>query len=314
MLSQIKNILKKLEDYAVDVLSPIPTPEEAHRIEMLRETIRRLPPLPEKTGSEAGDEWNRNRMKLRRYITTRDPRNFLRWDMVRYTMFHESKIEEFNYLKNSPHWPYYKRALEENWIGRPRHYIHHLRTSGNLVHHTYSFAQLKEKFGIEPEKFSSVVEFGGGYGSFARLMYQLGFKGHYIIFDLPEFLFLQRFFLNSIPKLGLKTSVNYRTNTERSVSLVQNVEECTQALNGSTPDLFVATWSLSETPLPIRDEVLKAIGAPQYFLIAYQEKFNEINNITYFEAFTKKRPEYTWITYPITHLKGSFYLLGKKNG
>src|SRR5207244_11597755 len=43
-----------------------------------------------------------------------------------------------------------------------------------------------------------VLEFGGGYGSMCRLFHNLGFRGRYLIFDLPAFSALQRFFLRSI--------------------------------------------------------------------------------------------------------------------
>ena len=43
-----------------------------------------------------------------------------------------------------------------------------------------------------------IVEFGGGYGSMCRLLHKLGFSGQYFIYDLPEFVALQRYFLKSI--------------------------------------------------------------------------------------------------------------------
>jgi hypothetical protein len=40
-----------------------------------------------------------------------------------------------------------------------------------------------------------IVEFGGGFGSMCRLIGALGFRGRYVIFDLPPVLALQRYYL-----------------------------------------------------------------------------------------------------------------------
>lgn len=304
-------ILKnKLADILADWTLPSPTEEEQTLIDALRDGIRVIPPLKEQSSIISEQEWNRNRMKLRHKILTRDPRNFLRWPVVLFTMFHDAKLEELDYLKNLSSWPTYEKALAENQIGHPKAYAAFPASSGNLIHHAYSFALLSELFSVAMTDCTHIFEFGGGYGSSARLAYQLGFAGNYIIFDLPEFSLLQKYYLSSILELGL----NFNTDTlnPKTVSLVTTLAQANEAIAGGSIDIFLALWSLSESPIELREQVFVAIPEPSYFLIAYQERFNSIDNLDYFKKFAAARPDYTWTDFPIVHLPGHRYLLGKK--
>lgn len=304
-------ILKnKLADTLADWTLPSPTEEEQIRIGELRSGIRTLSPLDADNSIISEQEWNRNRMKLRRNILARDPRNFLRWPVVLFTMFHDSKTEELDYLKSLSLWPAYSTALTENHVGHPKAYPAFLASSGNLIHHAYSFALLSERFPITIAECKRIFEFGGGYGSSARLAYQLGFTGNYIIFDLPEFSLLQKYYLSSIPELGL--NFNNNIHESKTASLATTLAQAKEAIAGGSIDIFLALWSLSESPIELREQVLVTIPEPSYFLIAYQEQFNTIDNVSYFKKFAAARLHYQWIDFPIAHLPGHHYLLGKK--
>jgi len=54
---------------------------------------------------------------------------------------------------------------------------------------------LERMTGHRISDFNFVFEFGGGYGSFARIAHSLGFRGQWIIHDLPELSALQRMYL-----------------------------------------------------------------------------------------------------------------------
>jgi hypothetical protein len=48
--------------------------------------------------------------------------------------------------------------------------------------------------------------------------------------------------------------------------------------------LFVATWSMSETPLEFR-EIITSKLKPHNYLICYQHEFEDINNTEYFSTW-----------------------------
>ena len=92
----------------------------------------------------------------------------------------------------------WEEILEEDSAGDPKPYKGYRRSSGNRIHQAYHLARFQEETGLPVSRFPLIVEFGGGYGSLCRLVHKLGFKGQYIIFDLPEFVALQKFYLGSL--------------------------------------------------------------------------------------------------------------------
>ena len=67
-----------------------------------------------------------------------------------------------------------------------------------MIHHAYHLAQFEEKTRTQVHEIDFVLEFGGGYGSMCRLFYNLGFRGRYVIFDLPSFSALQIYYLKTL--------------------------------------------------------------------------------------------------------------------
>ena len=78
--------------------------------------------------------------------------------------------------------------------------------------------------------------------------------------------------------------------------------------------LFVANWSLSETPLSLRKKIFPIINLFDFQLISYQSKFEDINNIKYFEIFNEKNilKKRNSKIVPIRKLKNNYYLFSKK--
>jgi hypothetical protein len=267
---------------------------ESESKKILREKIASLPPLP-----NLDDSWTKHRNSLRNDILTSDPRTFLSWECVQYTMFHQSRIAELEELKRKSYWNNWQNSLLENSAGTPRKYRYLKTSSGNLIHHAYSLAKLKDYTDIDFSKLKTIVEFGGGYGSMARLAHNLGFRGAYIIFDLPEFLALQEYFLGII---GIK-----------NVIYTDTLEKLAEALRPSDGniDLLIATWSLSEAPLDLREKFSEKIASAKNFLISYQNSFEDIDNVAYFKKFADERKEILWKSDPINHLPGNNYLIGK---
>lgn len=164
-----------------------------------------------------------------------------------------------------------------------------------MIHNAYNLSFLIGHFNVDIGKIESIVEFGGGFGSMPKLIKDLGFNGKYTIFDFPEFIALQKYYLNS-------------THTKGNFEFIDQISK----ISLLDPDIFIATWSLSESPLNIRDEFLRKVGKPKYILIGYQEKFEEVDNVKYFNQYANDNKDYDWKTWEINHLPKNYYLIGKK--
>lgn len=287
------------------------TSEEKGLIKELRDDISKLARLRETDINKTEKNWQNNLTNLERDVLKKDPRDFLNWDVILYTMFHEAKEEEFAYLKNLPNWESWKESLMESPIGNPKPYPLYKKSSGNLIHHAYSLANMLGTFDIKLENLKNVFEFGGGYGSMARLAYKRKFTGTYTIFDLPEFIALQKYFLKSL-HMPVTVHTEPTAQSSNTIVLLSDIQKLEKQLNGQDLDMVIATWSLSESPVKLRDEILRMTKKTRYYLIAYQNKFGDTDNIDFFKKMMDEHKEFEWKHYPIAHLPGSFYMFGKR--
>jgi hypothetical protein len=252
--------------------------------------------------------WIGHEKELAQLIFSDDPRAFLSWPMIRHTMFHHPKPVEIETLKASPRWGTWKRALREDPIGNPPPYPPLPGTSGNLVHHAYSLEILLSSTQLDLSSLSSIFEFGGGYGSFCRMLYRYGYAGHYVLFDLPAFAMLQKYFLKST---GLPLQVTTEpADGAGTVNILTEDQVLSAGDRIADVELFVGLWSVSEVPVALRDEILPLFENTRFFLIGYQTEFGGTDNREYFAAFQQTKPNLEWIDLPIDHLPGSRYLLG----
>lgn len=269
----------------------------------LRDSVAQLPALkPEKAASKADRIWQEFRQSLRDSIASKDPRSFLHWEEIIYTMFVNDQTyiaEEFQFLRASKRWDdFWKGLLGEDLAGCPPLRKDIPTSSGNLIHHAYHLEQFADASNVAPWEFESVFEFGGGYGGMCRIFLRLGFPGSYTILDFPEFIALQRYYLSLA---GLNT---------RSVKWIDSVEALSDRDMDSS--LVIATWSLSETPRSVRDRFIQLAGKPKAWLIGYQQSFGELDNREFFREVVKTLPEYDWHSHEISHLRGNTYLFGTK--
>lgn len=171
-------------------------------------------------------------------------------------------------------------------------YIPETPYSATLTHQLYHVHQWEKTTGQIISDLSTIVEFGAGYGALALLVHRLGFKGAYYIIDLPEFSLLQQYYLS---------------NTGEAVN-VKWSKDCKDILD---VDLFVALYSLSETPYEMRDEYLSNIPAKSH-LFLYSNRFADYDNVAYFDGYTK-RAGGNWKTWVIEHMPPeSWYSIGWK--
>jgi putative sugar O-methyltransferase len=288
---------------------------DSRLIEELRSEVSNISPIVTDNLTGAELEWSNNVNIIIKNILNENPREFLSWDVVLKTMFvvRAKYINvELNVIKKSNHYKkIWKNALFENKIGRPTLFWKFPKSSGNLIHHLYHLLKFKEFSNIDYTKLEIVFEFGGGYGSMCRLLHNCGFNKKYIIFDLPVFGAIQKFYLKS---LGINVlSPNEYLTSESGVICVSDFQELLtifQNISEQKSKLFIGTWSFSETPIEFRKSFIPIISNFNFHLIAYQKNFNEANNIDYFNQFTSEIKKSKWANFEIEHLKNSYYLFG----
>ena len=285
-----------------------PAQATAARLQELRTRVNSLPPLPAGAASDAEAFWIDYRQRVRDHIQADDPRRFLRWPVIRGAMFvlDESYLEhEVQALRGDSDWhARWRPAVAENILGDPERSWRSPASSGNLLHHAYHLLRYERATGRNAANLRSVLEFGGGYGSMCRLFHGLGFSGNYAILDLPEFSALQRFYLG---ELGIPASPEYGARVELAVEPGRFRD---LQVTKPPPDLLMATWSLSETPLEQRATFVHDEDHCSSYLIAYQEAFEDVDNVAYFAEFRQRRPGVEWREEPLEHMPGHRYLFG----
>ncbi len=265
---------------------------------------------------ESEKDWYNNQERLRDLVLNDDLQNFLRWDVIIKTMsvVHGPYVPaELNYLKKHPKWNVvWKDAIEESATGHPTPYWRYPSSSENLITHAHHICRFEDLTGKKVSDYKYVVEFGGGYGSLCRLMYKLGFQGKYIIFDFEVFSQLQRFYLRA---LGLNVQMGFGNQDCSQVFCISEIEQFKQTLLQINLDesLFVATWSISETPLDFRKYFFPFLADFNSYLIGYQAGFKEVDNLTFFREWQDSLNNINWIDSRIEIMKHHHrYLFGTK--
>ena len=314
----LKSLVKSAINTVFHRRMPPTTPLENAAIDDLRATFREMPPRATEGVPPTQAAWLQNTARLRDLVLNGNPREFLRWDVVTYTMFvmfASYTRTELRSLRRRPDWATrWRHAIRESVVGNPIPCVIHPSSSSNLIHHAYHVAQFEEKTGLGVQDVDFVFEFGGGYGSMCRLFNNLGFRGTYVIFDLPEFSALQAYYLTTLG-LTVHTDRSPARPGEQGVvctSDLERVGELIASRAGPKNSVFVGTWSISESPVALRDRVLPLTDRFLGFLIAYQDQFGEADNRAFFDAWKATRPDVQWTSWKIPHLPFDSYLVGRR--
>lgn len=314
-------VTKIFSTIATAMQKPLPPPSvlEEESIAELQKTFRAMAVYETDGYTSSEAIWRSNMNRLKELVLNHDVRKFLSWDVVTKTMFIDASSyisKELSYLKHRPDWNIrWRRVIEESSVGQPKPYAFFPLSSGNLIHHAYHLANFEEKTKCQVQNLEYIFEFGGGYGSMCRLFYNLGFNGKYVIFDLPAFSALQKYYLKT---LGLPIQMeDIFSETIHGITCVSSLEYLKEIIcnleeqAGIDTSLFLATWSLSESPISIRDSILPITSRFTSFLLAYQDNFGEVNNIDFFNEWKTSHNKIAWHHWPIEHLRGNHYLIGK---
>jgi hypothetical protein len=261
------------------------------------------------------DEWAKFRRRIRDQIQT-SPRRFLRiLPLSTCLSLGNTSVSygAWKYLRKSPQWDRYRKVLKEDSLGVPERFLFMPSSGGNQIHHTCHICTFEEKTNTRIEDLKLILDFGGGYGGFCRQVHRMGFKGKYIILDLPELSALQRYYLSSLG-FTILPKEKWADPAASGIVLVTDIEEgckLVESLHTALkPAMFVATWSLSETPAALRAPILKAVTNFEHYLIAYQPVFGSVNNVEYFHEFVASSPHKEgWNHYRIPHNPTCHYLI-----
>ena len=263
------------------------------------------------------DTWLENLNLLREDVLNSNIRSFLKWTIIKKTMNNGSNadfvFDEITALKKHKEWSFYEKGLQENWIGERSMYPFYPRSSATLIHHGYHLAEFESNTSFKTIENDCILEFGGGFGSMCRLNFNLGFDGGYIIFDFVHFSLLQQYYLKC-DNISV-VSVDEFIRTKKGVVCISDIDELNiilRSYDDKSSILLIATWSLSESPISIRDSFLKSCNNVTRFLIAYQDNFENVDNKKYFDTYQKNHNNIRWSGRKIDHLPSDNYLFGCK--
>ncbi len=242
--------------------------------------------------------------KILKLLKDNEIKNFLRKNFIQKMFFLQNRFfiyQELKYLQKSKKWNFYKNLLDEDSIGNPIRFFLYLRSSGNRINHVYHLNIFENEFRINVQKkIKKVFEFGGGYGCMARIFSKINKEIRYTCFDTPYVSLLQYYYLKHN-----NLDVGFQKNNKIFLnSKFENTKE--------KNDLFLANWSLSETPIKFRNKFYNKIINSKYILICFQEKFENINNLKYFNRLKNKLNN----KFDIKIIKNKFYkgnLIFKQN-
>ncbi len=268
----------------------------------LQEKIEVLPDPPPSS-------WRQNQLELRkRILKTTDMKAFPYWSIIQATMY----VGDAQYIHNVE-LPYVASLIPLDVLVIDKDIIAEPASIGcndgrilstNLIHQAYSLSQLN----LDISKLDTILEFGGGYGAMCLLCRRLGFKGRYIIYDLPEFSLLQQYYLSCYD-----VEAEYWVAPTKLEPVIRNIELLAPFIENSfieSIDLLIGLWSLSEVDnLSFRDHFIDLYAAKNY-LFAYGRIWHDINNTKWFDRLQYKYQKVEWLSKQIDHLPAHCYLTG----
>ena len=210
-------------------------------------------------------------------INQKNLKNFLRYSFIQKMFFVHNRyfiLKELNTLKKDKKWSSYKRILNEDSVGNPVRYFLYPQSSGNQINHVYHLSILTNSLNLDLKTIKHVYEFGGGYGCMARIFSKINQKINYTIFDTKLVNLLQYYYLkqNNLDVGFYKKHKFFLTNKFKFTKK--------KSISNS---LFIANWSMSETPIDFRKKIVFEMKNYENILISFQESFENIDNLKYFK-------------------------------
>jgi len=224
--------------------------------------------------------------------------NFLREGFIQKMFFLHNRFfvySELKVLKKDKKWTLYKKLINEDSIGNPIRYFLYPKSSGNRINHVYHLSILQSEFNIDLKEIKKVFEFGSGYGCMARIFSKISKDIKYTCFDTQYVNLLQYYYLKHC-------NLNVGFSNKSNFLLTSNLEKI-KHISYSSKYLFIANWSLSETPILFRAKFDSLVKKSEIILISFQEKFEDIDNLKYFNNLKLKLSK----NFNIKIVKNKFY-------
>ena len=111
-------------------------------------------------------------------------------------------------------------------------------------------------------------------------------RTEYTIYDLPEVNLLQYYYLKS---QNINCEISSLSENINLLSEIELLKEKIKKLKLKKKKiLIIAHWSLSEMPISLRKDLEFLFLSCDYAFISFQDYFEEISNLTYFEQLKNK--------------------------
>lgn len=117
------------------------------------------------------------------------------------------------------------------------------------------------------------------------MFHKINPKIKYTIFDTYEVTLLQFYYLN---RLNLKINFNKVNQKDNSINLISSINKLKTIISkiaNNKKTLFIANWSISETPMELRKQMFFLFKKFEYQLISFQKEFKNIDNQQFFLKF-----------------------------
>ena len=237
--------------------------------------------------------------KLYLLLKEKNIKNFLRINFIQKMFFLQNRFfvfSELKLLKKDKNWLFYQKLIKENSIGNPIRFFLYQDSSGNRINHVYHLSVLINELDIDLSKIDNVFEFGAGYGCMANIFSKISKKIKYVCFDTPYVNLLQYYYLKHC-------DLDVGFTRKNKFYLISSLKKIQKIGKESSKSLFIANWSLSETPYGFRKKFIPLIKSSDVILICFQEKFERMNNLIYFVNLKKKISE----NFEVKIIKNKFY-------
>ena len=292
-----RRLLRFAEDVVATIMDLRPTRATDAQAEAAKALATRLQVLAASNDlGEGSPFWQDTCRRLAELAAQNDPLFFMRWPPIRATMVHGATlpiIADWWRLRRSPAWRgTWRNALRHPQYGHPPPFLPMLSTNAMAVEHAKHLATFHAHTGRAFHAAATIIEFGGGYGSMCRMIHALGFRGTYIIFDLPPILELQRYYL------GLH-GIDAGPGPASTVRLCATLDEVAGSLAARPqgPIAAISTWALSEMPIDLRARIEPFLRHPDVVqvLLAYQAHFEGTDNFAWFSGLAERTaPHLRW--------------------